>query len=191
MKQRRSLTPLGGGFDTPFDMLTGCHQRIRMFEDLAERLATEAAPAGEVAEAAARLCLYFGTALPLHEQDEEETLFRAMEAAGAPGADALFARLRKEHRAIEDVLATLLPKWEALRHAPERLAHERDALLEGARALTAAFAPHLAMEEDELYPLAHRTLSKEALADMLREMRARRAAVAGDLTSLHAITTKR
>lgn len=175
---------MSGGFEGPFDMLIGCHQRIRMFSDLAQRLATQPAPAGEVVEAASRLCLYFGTALPLHEQDEEDTLHRAMEDAGAPGVDALFARLRKEHRAIEEVLHALLPKWQALQSSPDLLVAEKDALGRGAEALWAAFAPHLEMEENELYPLARRSLAPDTLAAMLRAMRARREPVIGKLTSL-------
>ena len=184
--KRRSLLSMGGGsFETPFDMLSGCHQRIRMFCDLAQRLPAQPAPAEEVAEAASRLCLYFGTALPLHEQDEEDTLHRAMQAAGAPGMDALFARLRKEHRTIEEVLQELLPRWESLKESPELLAAEKEKLGQDAEALAAAFAPHLDMEENELYPLARRVLSADVLADMLRAMRARREPVIGKLTSLH------
>ena len=183
--KRRSLVSMGGGFETPFDMLSGCHQRIRMFTDLAQRLAAQPAPAEEVAEAASRLCLYFGTALPLHEQDEEDTLHRAMQDARAPGVDAMFARLRKEHAAIENVLDELLPKWDALKSAPDLLAAEKATLARGGEALASAFAPHLDMEESELFPLARRVLSADVLAEMLRAMRARREPVIATLTSLH------
>lgn len=184
--KRRSLLSTSRAFETPFDMLAGCHQRIRTFSDLAQRLPAQPAPAEEVAETASRLHLYFGTALPLHEQDEEETLHRAMAEVGAPGMDALFARLRKDHRAIEDVLHGLLPRWEALNASPDRLEMEKSALAQGGEALAAAFAPHLDMEENELYPLARRVLSADVLAGMLQAMRARREAAIGELTSLHA-----
>lgn len=184
--KRRSLVSMGGGFKTPFDMLSGCHQRIRFFSDLAQRLPAQPAPAEEVIEAASRLRLYFGTALPLHEEDEEETLYQAMVEANAPGVDALFARLRKEHREIEGVLQDLLPRWIGLTTAPERLGVEKTALTRGGEALVAAFAPHLDMEDNELYPLAQRTLSPDVLGGMLRAMLARREPFIGKLTSLHA-----
>ena len=183
--KRRSLLTTSGAFETPFDMLAGCHQRIRTFSELAKRLPVQPAPAEEVAEAASRLHLYFGTALPLHEEDEEQTLEQAMRQAGAPDMDAVFARLRKEHRAIEEVLHDLLPRWELLKVSPDRLAAERSALARGGEALASAFAPHLDMEENELYPLARRVLSAEVLAGMLRAMRARREPLIGKLTSLH------
>ncbi len=184
--RKRSLLPLSGGpFTTPFDMLSGCHERIRMFSGVATRLAVETAPPEQVVEAASRLCLYFGTALPLHEQDEEDTLFQAMRDAGAPGMDPLFARLRDEHRAIEAVLARLIPAWTSLAHAPEVIERHRAPLREGGEELSAAFAPHLRMEEEELYPLARRSLSEPVLASMLREMRARRAPVIDALHALH------
>jgi hypothetical protein len=176
----------GGPFETPFDMLTGCHERIRTFTDVALRIAKEPAPAAQIAEAASRLGLYFGTALPLHEEDEEETLYEAMVAARAPGIDPLFARLRDEHRAIESVLARLLPAWASLARAPELVADVRSSLAEGAEELAAAFAPHLQMEEEELYPLAMRALPAPVLDEMLRAMRARRKPVIGKLHALHA-----
>src|SRR5690606_10786769 len=117
--------------------------------------------------------------------DEEETLYQAMSEARAPGADALFARMRKEHGAIEELLSELSPMWEALRTSPERLGEHRSALLRGGEALVAAFEPHLAMEEDELFPLARRSLGPDVLAAMFRAMRERRASVAAQLTSLH------
>ena len=176
----------GASFETPFDMLTGCHERIRIFTKLAERITTEPAPADEVAEAASRLVLYFGTALPLHEDDEEETLRRAMSEYGVSGIEPLFARLHDEHRAIEAVLQRLLPLWRMLSGAPDRLAHEADVLGEGAAALAAAFTAHLEMEESELYPLARRSLSRDVQAEMLRAMRARREPLKGALHVLHA-----
>lgn len=183
---KRSLLPMSGGpFATPFDMLGGCHERIRMFTGVAVRLVTEPAPPEQVAEAASRLHLYFGTALPLHEQDEEETLLRAMLDARAPGIDPLFARLRDEHRAIEAVLERLLPTWSSLSHAPELLDAHRSQLREGGEALASAFAPHLQMEEEELYPLARRSLSESVQSAMLHAMRARREPVIGKLQSLH------
>lgn len=184
--RKRSLLPLSGGpFETPFDMLSGCHERIRMFTGVASRIATEAAPAEQVAEAASRLCLYFGTALPLHEQDEEDTLLRAMQDARAPGIDPLFARLRDEHRAIERVLERLMPAWSSLVDTPELVDTHRALLREGGEELGTAFAPHLRMEEEELYPLARRSLSEPVLAAMLRAMRARREPVIDRLQSLH------
>lgn len=183
---KRSLLPMRGGpFETPFDMLAGCHERIRMFTGVALRLATEAAPAEQVVEATSRLCLYFGTALPLHEQDEEDTLLRAMLEASAPGIDPLFARLRDEHRAIEQVLGRLLPAWRSIARSPEEIESQRGPLREGAESLAAAFAPHLQMEEEELYPLAKRALSDAVQGAMLRTMRARREPVIDSLRILH------
>lgn len=183
---KRSLLPLSGGpFKTPFDLLSGCHERIRMFSGVALRLATESAPPEQIVEAASRLCLYFGTALPLHEQDEEDTLHKAMLDAKAPGMDALFARLHDEHRAIEDVLRRLIPAWTSLAHAPDLLERHRGPLREDGEALAAAFTPHLQMEEEELYPLARRSLSEPVLAAMLGSMRKRREPVIDRLHVLH------
>lgn len=175
-----------GGFTDPFEMLGACHERIRTFAAVARRLATETAPASQVADAARRLHLYFGTALPLHEQDEEETLSTAL--AGGPESgrsDLLFERLRREHREIEHVVGDLLPRWDAVARRPERVVHERTPMLELTEALSAAFAPHLAMEEEELFALARRSLPADRLVLMLAEMRGRRQPVFAKLQELH------
>ena len=54
------------------DLLLECHQRIRAFLDLADRLGPPGPdPAQAVADAAARVHRYFTLALPLHARDEE------------------------------------------------------------------------------------------------------------------------
>ena len=139
----------------------------------------------QVAEAASRLALYFGTALPLHEEDEEKTLHLAMAQYAISDIDALFARLEAEHRTIEAILHRLLPRWRILARTPDVLIGESGVLGEGAAALAAAFMPHLEMEENELYPLARRCLPDDVQARMLRAMRGRREPMIDRLHSLH------
>src|SRR5574341_1715069 len=57
------------------DLLLECHQRIRSFLGLALRLGEAwAAEPAEVADAAARVHRYFALALPLHAQDEDQSI---------------------------------------------------------------------------------------------------------------------
>lgn len=183
---KRSLLALGGeSFETPFDMLGGCHRRIRFFTDVASRIAIPTAPSEEVAAAASRLVLYFGTAMPLHEEDEEKTLQRAMTDYAVSGSAALFNRLLEDHRAIEAILDRLLPRWRALAIEPAAIGEHRPALVEDAEALARAFEPHLDMEENELFPLARRSIPDDVQGRMLRAMRNRREPMTDALHSIH------
>src|SRR5512140_1897216 len=58
------------------DMLLACHQRIRNFTGIALRLAeVEGAGAPEIANAAEAVHRYYAIALPLHEADENESVY--------------------------------------------------------------------------------------------------------------------
>ncbi len=176
----------GAGFADPFEMLEACHGRIRSFTAVAQRLASQEAPPSQVAEAASGVHLYFGTALPLHEQDEEETLWTALRGSAPPARlETLFDRLVQEHRTIEQVLRELLPQWADLANRPQGLAERRRSLSDLTQELGRAFEPHLAMEEQELYPLAREVLPAASLRPMLLEMRTRRQPVFAKLQKLH------
>jgi len=57
-------------------LLLGCHQRIRHFTQVAFRLAQNPnAPAPDRADAARSVLRYFQIALPLHEADENESIY--------------------------------------------------------------------------------------------------------------------
>ena len=81
---------------TPLEMLQGCHVRIRHFMQLSRTLSQALdAPQAEIAEAAAALVRYFSQALPLHEADENETLFPRLHLSLASRLAA--ARGRQSH----------------------------------------------------------------------------------------------
>src|SRR6266540_5325623 len=60
----------------PVEMLLDCHHRIRHFVQLSRALAeAQESPQAQVAEAAEAIFRYFSQSLPLHEADENETLY--------------------------------------------------------------------------------------------------------------------
>jgi iron-sulfur cluster repair protein YtfE (RIC family) len=164
--------------DDPFAPLLDCHQRIRTFLGLAQRLArAEGAPAEEVADVARRLVRYFTEGLPRHVEDEDRSLAPRMRAAGLP-VDALahLALMEAQHEALDALLAGLLSTWRALADAPGRLGELAPGLAEAGERFTAQMEAHLLLEERVLFPLAGARLSAAALADIRAEMRARRGA---------------
>ena len=65
----------GAGAADAVGLLLDCHERIRAFTAMASRLAAPGDPGPDaIRDAAARVHRYFAEALPLHAQDEEESL---------------------------------------------------------------------------------------------------------------------
>jgi hemerythrin-like domain-containing protein len=168
------------GFDEPLGLLSDCHRRIEQFLRV---LATTAAvhrggelpPADRSAlEGALR---YFETAAPRHSADEEESLFPRLRTAADPEAQAALdtlARLESDHAAANRLHAevhALGTRW----LADGRLTAEEARALSGHLAeLDRLYRTHIAVEDRELFPAAGRVLSAGDLAEVGREMAARR-----------------
>jgi iron-sulfur cluster repair protein YtfE (RIC family) len=155
-------------------LLLECHERIRAFVALANRIAA-ALPRerGDVAEAAARVSRYFTQALPLHAADEEESILPRLRGR-APEVDAALAEMAREHRDHERPLAAVVAACDALAREPARLDELGPGLARAAAELDAHFATHLRGEESIIFPAMRRHLSREEDAAIVRELRARR-----------------
>jgi len=156
------------------EALLDCHRRLRKVTALAVALGQgPAAPAEEVRAVAAQVHKYFTVALPLHEEDEDRSLFpRLLEAA--PEIAATIALLRADHQRQEPPVAALVALCGQLRGRPELASQLAGALAAAADAVVASWQDHLAIEERELFPAASR-LPAAARTAIVEEMRARRA----------------
>jgi len=160
--------------DVP-DVLVDCHSRMRQVTTLAAELAARSdAPLEEVREVAAKVHRYFTVALPLHEEDEETSLFPRL-LARAPQHAATVAALRQDHEAhalrVKRLLAVCLGLKASKDRSPELLGE----LAAAARALAEAWSVHLTAEERDLFPAVRTVLNAEERAAIQEEMRARRA----------------
>ena len=168
-----SPTPSG-----PVEMLQECHDRIRHFVQLSRTLAeAQEAPQAQVAEAADAIFRYFSQSLPLHEADENETLFprlRNLAPLGSPLREAVRAMV-EQHHTIEELVFELAAICGAIRRQPERLPGLSSQLQHISKALDQVFSSHLHMEETVLFP-AIAQLPAEELQAMSREMQRRRQA---------------
>lgn len=166
------------GFDSPFEMLQACHERIERTLGLLESLRAHHAlhgPDAQARQAAADVLRYFDLAAPHHHQDEELHVFPALVASGDAAMLALVARLKQDHlqmeagwRAARTVLAGIAEGGST------RLTPPEDAAL---AAFAALYGSHIEAEEQVAYPQARTSLSAPALAAMGRDMRRRRGAV--------------
>ncbi len=157
------------------DMLLACHQRIRSFTAIAVRLAeTENAASPEVVNAAESVHRYYTVALPLHEADENDSVYpRLRQTLG--GEDARAAELMiEQHAPIDATIAALVPLWAELRVHPERLHALRPELHRHGTRLQELWREHLALEEEIVFPLLRRKLADDDLRAIQQEMKQRR-----------------
>ncbi len=140
--------------------------------------ALAAAPADDPAVAATAQAVhrYFAVALPLHARDEDESVGPRLAVTGLPPAyDRAVRDMTAQHTDIDAVLARLLPAWQRLAAEPSALADMRAALAGDTLALDKLWAIHLDMEERVVFPLIAERLDTNTRAEIVGEMRQRRA----------------
>jgi hemerythrin-like domain-containing protein len=168
------------GFDEPLGLLSDCHRRIERFLGVLNTVC--AARAGGALNAAEREALqrateYFRVAAPRHTQDEEESLFPQMRASEDPRVPQALEKLQSleadhevagaEHAVVDE----LAQRW---LEAGRLEADEVDALGRALAALQALYRRHIALEDEQIFPLAARVLSGEQICRLGCEMAARR-----------------
>ena len=162
--------------EDPFSLLLECHQRIRTFLAMGQRLAAALdAPPRDVSEAAGRLERYFTVGLPKHVADEDLSLApRLREREPSAELLATLETVERQHRELEVLLERLVARWRELQTAPERLAALAPALATDSEQLAVRMEEHLLLEERTLFPMVGAHLSEESVATLGAEMRARR-----------------
>ena len=155
------------GFESPFDMLEACHERVERMLVLLQRLHQHVQDKGcddQARQAAQDVMRYFDVAAPLHHQDEELHVFPSLlggpDAAAAEGARMLLA----QHRQLE-------VRWAEMREVLLTLTDLRG---EHVDAFVQAYRTHIQLEESLAYPAAKQQLDALQLHDMGEEMMVRR-----------------
>lgn len=170
VKGKKSPSPRGIA-----DLLLECHDRIRSFVGMARRLAeAKDAPGEQVQDAAGQVRRYFEEALPLHVQDEEESLLPRLRGQD-PVVDAALDKMHAEHGAHERPLAELVRLCRKLADSPEQHADMAQDLSRVVAELDRAFSVHLRNEEETIIPAIGRRLSPAEQEAMVAELRQRRA----------------
>lgn len=153
-------------------LLLECHQRIRTFVGLAAEVGRRSElPDAEVDDACRRCERYFTEALPLHVEDEEQSLLPRL-GGFDDELDRALAAMHSQHELHAPILQEMLAACRDVRATP-RDATLRERLRVSALSLAAEFEHHLAMEEAVIFPAA-RLLTPDAEAQAIHELRARR-----------------
>ncbi|WP_188691783.1 hemerythrin domain-containing protein [Silvimonas amylolytica] len=165
------------GFDDPVSLLLACHERVRHYLSLLQKLTTHHASHGsdEQAQDAARAVLrYFDVAAPLHHQDEDDHLFALLKTRADATLSAEINALAAEHPHLH-------AQWAQLRVTLMAIGQGESAILNEAEVdgFVALYTQHAAREENAVYPYAQTLLSDAEREDMGRQMAARRGVSAG------------
>ena len=166
------------GFDTPFEMLSACHERVERMLLLIQRLQEHLQKKGlddHVRQASVDVMRYFDQAAPRHHEDEERHVFPPLMAGADSATKALVLRLIQDHRQMEVA-------WRAARGVLLALAeHDVSPLREltvwqkvALNDFARLYRQHLDDEEKVAYPAAKAVISPGALAEMSEDMKARR-----------------
>ncbi len=160
----------------PAEALRACHDRIRHFTTVALRLARSPnAPVRLVVDATSALRRYFGSALPLHERDEEDLVTpRLLEARPGRLIEHALGRMAGDHRAIDEVLTRLDGMWARVLSRPADLASLGEEMHARARDLASLFEAHLQLEEETIFPAITTLLSDTTRRQLLQGLRDRR-----------------
>lgn len=167
-----SLLPGGPavGFDSPFEMLEACHERVERSLDLLLRLAEHLrhrVTDQQARDAARDLLRYFDLAAPLHHQDEE---LHVLPRLCSQGRHELAQRIADEHVLLHEAYQRIRPGLVALLEKGVRPDDSEWAAMAG------MYRRHIALEEEQAYPVAQAGTDAEALGLMGREMASRRKA---------------
>jgi iron-sulfur cluster repair protein YtfE (RIC family) len=182
VREDDAMTPLRTGptrtdeVSEPTEALQACHDRIRHFTTVALRLARSPnAPVRLVVDAASALRRYFGSALPMHERDEEDLVApRLLEVRPGRLIEHALGRMAGDHRAIDEVLTRLDGMWVRVLSRPSDLAALGDEMHARARDLASLFEAHLQLEEETIFPAIATLLSEGTRRQILRGLRDRR-----------------
>lgn len=158
-------------FDAPLEMLLACHDKVRHFCALLDKLPGYLAEHGvtpALRNSIDGILRYFDMAGPAHHADEEDELFPLLRQR-LPDTLTPLSRLAADHVVFGQRWQTLRQQLLALQNgSAERI----DA--EAIHAFTAHYRMHAQLEEDWLFPLVAANLSDDELRHAGQRMAARR-----------------
>lgn len=169
-------------FSNPLGLLTDCHRRIEMFLGALIKVADhsrEGALDAQQRDALEKALTYFREAAPKHTADEEQSLFPRMRKVESPEVHTALAEvesLEREHRVADELhgkVDKLGRQWLATGSLlPAEVAEVRTALSE----LKKIYDRHIAIEDEQVFPLAKKVLAPDEQKRVGEEMAARRGA---------------
>lgn len=172
--------PVTPQIDDPVELLLACHDKVRHFTGLSERLAAHVTAYGadrQARDAAKAVLRYFEIAAPHHHADEDEDLFPALAGLHDPELNAMLAALSAQHQELGALWAEVAAWLRALTDA-DGAPPPQDVPSALIARFSAAYQAHAQREEQAVFPHVAR-LSPEAVARVAAAMVRRRTAPTG------------
>jgi iron-sulfur cluster repair protein YtfE (RIC family) len=167
--------------DDLVELLMACHERIHRFLDMARRLAEArgAAPA-ELQTTAGQVRRYFANALPQHIADEDLVIVPHLVGRTA-ALDAALGAMSADHVDHAQAVSRLVVSAAGVEDDPRLAATTRHELAAATEALRALLIPHLALEEDLIFPVLRELPAGEqhVVRATMQERRVRALSVGG------------
>jgi hemerythrin-like domain-containing protein len=167
-------------FTDPIGLLTDCHRRIERFLTVLVQVAEQAAGGPLTAEQRTALdtaLRYFREAAPKHTAGEEETLFPRLRQSERPEVQEVLSRvesLERDHARANESHAEvdrLGQEWLSAGTLRSADAARVSLLL---AELAELYRGHIAVEEEQVFPIAGRVLDARERQAIAGEMAARR-----------------
>lgn len=158
------------------EVLLEAHVETRQVLVMAEALADSNAVASTQTLAAA-VADHLEWILPLHCEDEDDSIERRLKGRH-PVVDDALAAMSRQHVALQGPLARLKLVCRMLSRDVSKLHALRFELGRAAADLRARLAEHTALEESIVFPALKRMLYVDELEDIVTEMAARRGSLA-------------
>ena len=166
-------------FSDPTALLSDCHRRIEMFLGSLERVADVIdkpleADANTALESSLR---YFREAAPKHTADEEESLFPRLREVSNSDLQATLARLsglETEHRRADLLHADVDAIGRRCLCGENLSTSEATQFRNAVAELASIYKEHIRIEDEEVFPVAARTLSDREKSAIAGEMASRR-----------------
>jgi iron-sulfur cluster repair protein YtfE (RIC family) len=159
--------------DSPLAMLLECHGWIRRFLREAWKLSEADSSDLEAVQSSATETLnFFLTVMPIHIEEEQETMLPRL-AGLSSSLDKALAHMVKDHEERDETLQEVIGYCQILSRHPESLEKLRESFRRSTRHLAVDLESHLMAEERDIFPNIE-ALPHSEQATMVAEMRARR-----------------
>ena len=168
------------GFDQPLGLLSDCHRRIENFLAILQRVVDQAdgAPLNDEQRRAIDVALeYFRSAAPRHTADEEQSLFPLLRGSDRPDVQAALQTvqaLERDHEAADQAHAEIDAAFGQWIEAGSLTPAQTTQLVRTLGWLRQLYARHIAVEDQEIFPLAAQVLTPQELAQIGKQMAERR-----------------
>jgi hemerythrin-like domain-containing protein len=168
------------GFDEPLGLLSDCHRRIERFLEILLKIVEQAkggALNDEQRRGAQGALEYFRTAAPRHTADEEQSLFpllRESTRQDVQSALETVESLEHDHAAADQSHAEIDRIYVRWLDAGSLDAAQTAHLAQVLRDLREMYRKHIAVEDQQVFPLAGKVLNEQQLAKIGKEMADRR-----------------